>query len=328
MKQNKIRIGIIGACQAGRTHLDVWKNIDDIDIVGFYEPDDDTANILAERYQVPRFLHPEILLESCDAVDIATRQEDRFSWCEKAIKKGKHVFVSGPMAQKLSEARQLLMLVEESGVKFQVQATDRFNPAITAANALSSTPSFLEFRVQVAFTEASFTKDITHQFLINSISLVQAIVKSDIKTVFANTVQVLSEDNDVINIRLEFHNGCVAGILLNRAAVSTEKTIRLFYKDAVVDIDLLQKKASMIKVKEPKDPAVFAVDIETTSETKAVITENLHVPETDELKTELEEFRNAILHNTKTVNSETDGWIAMDIARQVIEKTGHNIFAR
>jgi predicted dehydrogenase len=58
MKQNKIRIGIIGACQAGRTHLDVWKNIDDIDIVGFYEPDDDTANILAERYQVPRFLHP------------------------------------------------------------------------------------------------------------------------------------------------------------------------------------------------------------------------------------------------------------------------------
>jgi hypothetical protein len=110
--------------------------------------------------------------------------------------------------------------------------------------------------------------------------------------------------------------------------VSNEKNIRLFYKDMVVDIDLLQKKAGLIKVKEDKDPSVFAFDLETASGSKTVITENLYIPETNELKTELEEFRDAILHNTKTINSETDGWIAMDIARQVIEKTGHTIFAR
>lgn len=328
MKQNRIRIGIIGTGPAGKSHLDIWKNIDNIDLVGFYEPDDDTANSVTEKYQVPRFLHPEILLESCDAVDIATGPEGRFGWCEKAIKKGKHVFVESPMAQTLKEARQLLMLIEESGIKFQVQAADRFNPAITAANILPSMPSFLELSVQFAFTEANFKKDITHGFLINSIGLVQAIVRSDIKTVLANTVQVLSEDNDIINIRLEFHNGCVAGIVLNRVSVNNAKTIRLFYKDMMVNVDLLQKKAALIKIKELKDPAIFAFDIETASGSKTIITEDLYVPETNELKTELEEFRDAILYNTKTVNSETDGWIAMDIARQVIEKTGHTIFAR
>jgi hypothetical protein len=40
---------------------------------------------------------------------------------------------------------------------------------------------------------------------------------------------------------------------------------------------------------------------------------------------ELEEFKNAILHNTKTVVSELDGLIAMDVAHQILEKIGNNV---
>ena len=42
-------------------------------------------------------------------------------------------------------------------------------------------------------------------------------------------------------------------------------------------------------------------------------------------KKELEEFRDSILNNTRTVVSEMDGLMAMDVAHQILEKIGNNV---
>ncbi len=46
------------------------------------------------------------------------------------------------------------------------------------------------------------------------------------------------------------------------------------------------------------------------------------------IKIELEEFKNAILHNTRTLVSEMDGLMAMDVAHQILEKIGNNVITR
>ncbi len=51
----------------------------------------------------------------------------------------------------------------------------------------------------------------------------------------------------------------------------------------------------------------------------------LSVPEVNAIKKELEEFKNAITNNTKTIVSEIDGLMAMDVAHQILEKIGNNI---
>jgi predicted dehydrogenase len=45
------------------------------------------------------------------------------------IRKGKHVFVEKPLANTMDEARELVKLVKESNIKFQVGHVERFNPA-------------------------------------------------------------------------------------------------------------------------------------------------------------------------------------------------------
>jgi hypothetical protein len=40
---------------------------------------------------------------------------------------------------------------------------------------------------------------------------------------------------------------------------------------------------------------------------------------------ELEAFRNAILENTRTVVSEIDGLMAMEVAHQILKKIGNNV---
>ena len=48
-------------------------------------------------------------------------------------------------------------------------------------------------------------------------------------------------------------------------------------------------------------------------------------PKVNAIKKELEEFVSAINHNTKTIVSELDGLMAMDVAHQILRKIGNNI---
>ena len=46
------------------------------------------------------------------------------------------------------------------------------------------------------------------------------------------------------------------------------------------------------------------------------------------IKKELEEFKNAIEKNTRTIVSEIDGLMAMDVAHQILQKIGNNVITR
>src|SRR3982751_2470841 len=124
-----LKLGVFGVGHLGKFHLNNWKEISAVELVGFYDPDDVAAQEVSEKYQIPRFLDAERLIDACDAVDIVAPTPFHFSLCEKAIKKGKHVFVEKPLANSMEEARELVKLVKESGVKLQVGHVERFNPA-------------------------------------------------------------------------------------------------------------------------------------------------------------------------------------------------------
>ena len=93
-----LRIGIFGAGHLGKFHLNNWKDIPDIELVGFFDPNDDTAKEVADKYQLPRFLDADILIDACTAIDVAAPTTQHFEICEKAIKKARHVFVEKPLA--------------------------------------------------------------------------------------------------------------------------------------------------------------------------------------------------------------------------------------
>jgi hypothetical protein len=106
------------------------------------------------------------------------------------------------------------------------------------------------------------------------------------------------------------------------------RKMRIFQKDSYIGIDFLNKKTEIIKLKDPGDAGVFTFDIETPSGKKTIAVANPVVPEVNAIKRELEEFTNAILNNTKTIVSEIDGLMAMDVAHQILDKIGNNVISR
>jgi predicted dehydrogenase len=320
-----LKIGVIGVGHLGKFHLNNWKEIKDIELVGFYDPNDDNAKEVADKYQLPRFLDADALIDACDALDIVAPTNFHFEWCAKAIKKGKHVFVEKPLANTMDEARQLVKLAGESGIKFQVGHVERFNPAFLAVKDIALNPMFIEVHRLAQFNPRGTEVSVILDLMIHDIDIILSIVKSDVKTISASGVGVMTETPDIANVRIEFHNGCVANLTSSRISMKKMRKVRLFQKDSYIGIDFLNKKTEIIKLKEPQDSNVFAFDIETPGGRKTIAMANPVVPEVNAIKMELEEFRNAILNNTKTLVSEIDGLMAMDVAHQILEKIGNNV---
>ena len=325
-----LKVGVFGVGHLGKFHLNNWKEIPGVELIGFYDPDDTNANEVFSKYGLKRFEEASALLNEIDAADIVAPTDHHFHLCEKAIKKGKHVFVEKPLAQTMDEAHALVKLVKESNVKLQVGHVERFNPAFLAVKDLKLNPMFIEVHRLAQFNPRGTEVSVILDLMIHDIDIILSIVKSDVKFISASGVGVMTETPDIANVRIEFNNGCVANLTSSRISMKKMRKIRVFQKDAYIGIDFLNKKSEIIKLKdqETDDENVFTFDIETLSGKKSIAISNPQIPEVNAIKKELEEFKNAIEKNTRTIVSEIDGLMAMDVAHQILQKIGNNVITR
>src|SRR6187200_754233 len=322
-----LKVGVFGVGHLGKFHLNNWKEIPGVELVGFYDPDDTNANEVFSKYGLKRFEDASALLNEIDAADIVAPTDHHFYLCELALKKGKHVFVEKPLANTMDEARELVKLAKESNVKFQVGHVERFNPAFLALKDHALNPMFIEVHRLAQFNPKGTEVSVILDLMIHDIDIILSIVKSDVKYISASGVGVMTETPDIANVRIEFNNGCVANLTSSRISMKKMRKIRIFQKDAYIGIDFLNKKSEIIKLKdeETDDTNVFTFDIETLNGKKSIAISTPQIPEVNAIKKELEEFKNAIEKNTKTIVSEIDGLMAMDVAHQILQKIGNNV---
>ena len=323
-----LKIGVFGVGHLGKFHLDNWREISQAELIGFFDPDEKTANEVSEKYQLKRFTDADELISLCDVVDVVAPTNFHFELCEKAVKNGKHVFVEKPLAHTMEEAHQLVELVKESNIKMQVGHVERFNPAFLAIKNVSLNPMFIEVHRLAQFNPRGTEVSVILDLMIHDIDIILSIVKSDVKNISASGVGVMTETPDIANVRIEFNNGCVANLTSSRISMKKMRKMRLFQKDAYIGIDFLNKKTEVIKLKEATDANVFAFDIETPNGKKTIAVANPVIPEVNAIKRELEEFVHAITNNQKTTVSELDGLMAMEVAHQILEKIGNNLISR
>jgi predicted dehydrogenase len=237
-----------------------------------------------------------------------------------ALRKGKHVFVEKPLANTIEEARILVKLAKESNLKFQVGHVERFNPAFISLREKDLHPMFIEVHRLAQFNPRGTDVSVILDLMIHDIDIILHVVKSNVSYISANGVAVMSDTPDIANVRIEFDNGCVANLTSSRISMKKMRKMRIFQKDAYIGIDFLNKKTEIIRLDAPGDKNVFTFDIETNNGKKTVAIANTAVEDINAIKLELESFRDAILNNTETPVSVLDGFSAMEVAHQILDK--------
>jgi predicted dehydrogenase len=323
-----LKIGVFGVGHLGKFHLNNWKNIKGVELVGFFDPNDQNALEVSKKYGIPRFADPESLMNQIDAADIVAPTTFHYDISRLALRNGKHVFVEKPMADTMDQAREIVQLVKESKVKFQVGHVERFNPAFLALKSDKLNPMFIEVHRLAQFNPRGTEVSVILDLMIHDIDIILHLVKSGVRNVFASGVAVMTETPDIANVRIEFNNGCVANLTSSRISMKKMRKMRLFQKDAYIGIDFLEKKTEIIKLKSDGDDELFTFDIETPQGTKTLAIDNPEVKEVNAIEAELTAFRDSILLNQRPPVNEIDGFMAMELAHEILKKIVSNFPSR
>jgi predicted dehydrogenase len=315
-----LKVGVFGVGHLGKFHLNNWKEIEGVKLVGFFDPSNEAAKAVTEQYGLKRYMDEDKLMDACDIIDVITPTDLHFNICMQAIRKGKHVFVEKPLAFTIQEGRDLVSMVREANIKMQVGHVERFNPAYLAIKDMNLNPMFIEVHRLAQFNPRGTEVSVILDLMIHDIDIILSLVKSDVKNISASGVAVMTETPDIANVRIEFNNGCVANLTSSRISMKKMRKMRLFQKDAYLGIDFLEKKTEIIKLKQPDDTNVFSFDIETQHGKKTIAIATPTIEPLNAIKLELESFVDAIVNNKPVVVSELDGFLAMEVAHQILDK--------
>lgn len=315
-----LKIGVFGVGHLGKFHLNNWKNIEGTELIGFFDPNDTNATEVEEKYGLKRFHDAELLMQQIDAADIVAPTNYHYDLCKLALRNGKHVFVEKPMADNIEQAKDIVQLVKEAKVKFQVGHVERFNPAFLALKNRALNPMFIEVHRLAQFNPRGTEVSVILDLMIHDIDIILHLVNNPVKNISASGVSVMTETPDIANVRIEFHNGCVANLTSSRISMKRMRKMRLFQKDAYIGIDFLEKKTEIIKLKGEGDNEFFHFDIETPTGTKTVAIENPEISEVNAIEAELRAFCHAIRTDSRPPVNEIDGLVALEVAHEILRK--------
>ena len=316
-----LNAGVIGAGHLGKIHLKLLKKSAKYKLIGFYDSDAKLAKNVSEEFGYKSFSTMDNLIEACDIVDVVTPTLFHFDCAKKVLNAGRHLFIEKPITKTVKEAETIRELAKKNGVRGQVGQVERFNPAFTAVNEQIDNPMFIESHRLAEFNPRGTDVSVVLDLMIHDIDAILSVVKSNVKTVTANGVSVISQTPDIANARIEFENGCVANLTASRISMKNMRKSRFFQKDAYISIDFLEKKCEVVKMKDaPKNPDDFAM-ILTNAEgvKKQIYFENPNVDANNAILDELEAFADAINKNTTPIVTLEQGTEALRVAMQIIE---------
>ena len=315
-----LKIGVLGAGHLGRIHINLAKQSEKLDLIGFFDPNQTNSMKLEKELGVKSFASIDELIEAVDIVDIVTPTLSHYECAKKAILKSKHIFIEKPITNSVEEAEEILQLAKQYNIKGQVGHVERFNPAFLAVKDKIQDPMFIETHRLAEFNPRGTDVPVVLDLMIHDLDVILSVVQSKVKEVHSSGVAVISDSPDIANARLVFENGCVANITSSRISLKNMRKSRFFQKDAYISVNYLTKTCEVVKMKDaPENPGEYDMILQNAEGVKKQIYfETPDVLTNNAILDELESFADAINNDSEPLVTLKDGTEALRIAYKII----------
>jgi predicted dehydrogenase len=244
-----LRIAVVGVGHLGQHHARLLASMDDVRLVGIVDTKPGRAAEIASTLGVPSFGHlGELPLEGLDAATIAVPTVSHLDVAQPLIDAGVSILVEKPLSSSLRDADTMIEAASRRGVVLAAGHTERFNPAVVAALPLVSNPRFIEVHRLGTFPERSLDIDVIFDLMIHDLDLLLTSVKSDVVSIEAIGVNVLTPKTDIANVRLRFASGCIANVTASRISRDKVRKVRFFQRDSYLSIDYAAQEAEIYRL--------------------------------------------------------------------------------
>jgi predicted dehydrogenase len=232
-----LRVAVIGVGHLGKHHARILSALDGASLVAVVDKLPARAAEIAAIYRTRALTDSRALLGDVDAVSVAVPTELHRDIALPFLERGIAVLVEKPMARSLAEADEMIAAASASGATLAVGHTERYNPAVAAVLPLVTSPRFIEVHRLGVFPERSLDIDVVFDLMIHDLDVILSLVRSEVTSVEAVGVPVLTPRYDIANARLRFASGCIANVTASRISKDRVRKIRFFQPDAYLSID-------------------------------------------------------------------------------------------
>jgi predicted dehydrogenase len=286
-----MRVAVVGVGHLGQHHARIYHAMEGVTLVGVADTRRERAEEIAAKYGVRALTDSRSLLDEADAVSIAVPTVAHLEVAAPFLERGKAVLVEKPLAASLDEADQLLVEV---------------------ARPLIANPRFVEVHRLGTFPERSLDIDVIFDLMIHDLDLLLAFVGSEVTSVEAVGVNVLTPRTDIANARIRFASGCVANLTASRISRDRVRKIRFFQHNTYVSVDYAAREVEAYRLV-PKDgrPAIEGG--------------RLPVADDEPLRRELADFVDAARTRRAPCVTGRAGRDALALATRVAEKMAETV---
>ena len=292
-----LRVAVIGVGHLGKHHARILASLPGVALTAVVDTNRPRADEIAAAYRTQPAYDARDLVGRVDAVTIAVPTDRHLEIALPFLESRVPVLVEKPMARTLAEADAMIAAAAKAGVALAVGQTERFNPAVAAARPLLVDPRFIEVHRLGTFPERSLDIDV-----------VLSLVASDVESIEAVGVPVLTPRVDIANARLRFANGCIANLTASRISKDRVRKIRFFQPASYLSIDYAAQKVETWRLEKGSGPM------------PSIEGGDLAVHNEEPLKLELADFIDAVVSRRAPAVTGEQGRRALAIAQAITDK--------
>ena len=135
----KVRIGVIGTGQIGKSHLRNYAPIEEAEIVAVADLREDEAQRVASEFDIPSIYtdyHELLARDDIDSVDVCLHNRLHMPVTVDALEAGKNVYCEKPMSWTYSEAQTMYDTAKRTGQMLHIQLSTLYSPETRATKKL------------------------------------------------------------------------------------------------------------------------------------------------------------------------------------------------
>lgn len=317
MSTTRLRLGLIGLGHLGKIHLKCILDLEEIELIGCYDSNPDTAKI-CEEYGTPYYDNFEKLIEDCEALDLVTPTTTHFDLARQILLKKKHCFIEKPVTERSEQAIMLQEIASGHQLKVQIGHVERYNPGYLSVKDAIRKPRFIEAHRLATFNPRGTDVSVVHDLMIHDLDLISVIARSEAVDIKAKGVNIVSPHPDICNARIEFQNGLVANVTASRISMKQMRKIRIFQEDAYISLDLLTKESQIISLLDEYQDQT--IEIDTYKGKKFISLQTPEIIPVNAIQQEIKSFVKSIVRDQETEVSLTDGIRALKLVEAIADQ--------